>query len=1323
MSYMSIAIARTCLNGAWDFIPCAEAAPSETVPRAGWLPQAFQVPSTWAKSLQGVRAPGESTWQSRQVKDPAARALPDGWQSLSDGWGYPNAWTAARSGWLRRHLDLAVPAPGRRLWLRFDAVAPRARIFLNGVRVAASEHPTLPIEVDITSCVKKGRNELAVLCVDYDRDAKHRPRVPTGNSWLLDTVGIWQDAWLIERGEIQVESLAIEARVAAGELRVRWTLRNDGALPRRVQLKADVIRWTPAPWHQAQTPQAGEALLTLPLRSVTVGPHEAIKVEAVVAASGLGRWEPHDPLLHQLRTTLTSDDGGCELHAQRFGWREMTIAGPDLLLNGRPLHLFSEWGHKLGPWCMTEAYIRKWFAMLRAANLNHTRLHTHPHPPMLLELADECGILVTVEAGLHGSGGDQGCEDDRYWELADDHVRRLVARDRNHPSVIMWSVCNEFRWNGCGLDRALVELPRLGALFRSLDPTRLAYYEGDTSLWDERAQDLTSRHYGKVCSGVGWWDRSRPLHSGEMSLHHFMGPNSAITLRGDRGWASYMEVDAAAGEDLEMIVEDGRADGVCAFGPWNLSCITNLRPYDRDVTLTWPDPSAPGMKPTRAPAHSCEIAFWEDGPGYQPTASFASWRQCFRPLAVIDRSRNGQAFAGTCFRRTLHVVNDLPRVVEGELRASVIQSTGQVIVGASFRIRVEPGRRTCVVVELELPAHLSPASYRWQIELDSPAGNDRWQRELRIATQERWSGAGLALLGPGTLCRQLEELGIPCRSVATPAEALAAGLKVLLVEPRAVAEGSSVNRDLETFCQAGGRAVVLAQDVSVCPVLEPALKPVQTAWVRAPGHPLLAGLVEEDLRFWGEDPFSLLAGDSYVATRTLRKDEGSHLQSVVDSGESGMGGGDLEHCVLGEVRSGTGLVILCQLRVSEKLATIPAARRLLFNMLQRACSFAPPAVAKVRLAGPRQAAEAVAAAQSGATVIVRGLRCEDLPEWSVALGVTLRPIQGKPGALPIYQALHAEGSGLGAGVSLADLSGVESWCYSAWNTPKPVDAPVAPFALEPAERLQPLLVTATRSHLAELMVAGGKTETLRSPTVSALRAQPAAQPGIVSGRIACGAGQVILDLFTPPSLEPLRARLTRWPNRLWVNCGGSPADGAFAGDVVRAMTGTSPGYPPRVFVQAGEVEAGLRARFHEATRPSMDGLWSKPILQLAAWRQIPLEEGVVLAEGSGPVWVYYLLDAPSARKNLAQADLGVPNPELMTFLELRGHGTVEAVVDAKVLPPVQLDGGPSAIADIELEQGKNHVLLRWTPRAAGDRLAMRWRDIMGRSETSYSFPD
>ena len=314
---------------------------------------------------------------------------------------------------------------------------------------------------------------------------------------------------------------------------------------------------------------------------------------------------------------------------ERFGFREVWIEGPAIMLNGYPLHLFSDWGHKWTPYYYTEGWIRQWFGMIRDANMNHSRLHTHPHPRIYLDLADEEGILITGETGLHGSGGAQAASSPAYWEAAHDHVRRFVRRDKNHPSIVLWSVENEMRWNTkreenrAEIEMIQEQLPTLRALFEELDPTRPAYHEGDSSLWNEKAQPIISRHYGKECAGIGWWDRTQPLHSGEMALYHYAGPNNTLHLGGDAVYASFVEIDRSAATDAAWIIEAGRTLGVSCFGPWNLSCLENLRASRKDMTMTYTEFTTPGVKPLRVPAHASEFEFWETGNGYTPNASFA----------------------------------------------------------------------------------------------------------------------------------------------------------------------------------------------------------------------------------------------------------------------------------------------------------------------------------------------------------------------------------------------------------------------------------------------------------------------------------------------------------------------------------------------------------------------------------------------------------------------------------------------------------------------------------------------------------------------------
>ena len=358
------------------------------------------------------------------------------------------------------------------------------------------------------------------------------------------------------------------------------TVANDAHAVRMVTCAADVT-----PWRKGRAPFGTRAVLALGRRTLAVPPCSTATVVFEARWPRAQWWAPEHPALYWLRTRLDAMGHECDLHAERFGFREVWLDGPHLMLNDHPIHLFSDWGHKVTPFHHTEAWIRQWFGMLRDAHMNHTRLHTHPHLPLTLDIADEEGILITGETGIHGSGANQAADTPAFWDHARDHIRRFVQCDKNHPSLILWSVENEMRWNRDTTTLAREELPKLRALFNELDPTRPAYHEGDSSLWNERTQPLISRHYNKECSGLGWWQRTQPLHSGEMALYHYAGPNNTCHLAGDEAWADYCAVSRAAATDAALIIEAGRTLDVCCFGPWNLSCLENLRMDAR--TIVW----------------------------------------------------------------------------------------------------------------------------------------------------------------------------------------------------------------------------------------------------------------------------------------------------------------------------------------------------------------------------------------------------------------------------------------------------------------------------------------------------------------------------------------------------------------------------------------------------------------------------------------------------------------------------------------------------------------------------------------------------------------
>ncbi|NCB64235.1 MAG: hypothetical protein EOM52_11660, partial [Clostridia bacterium] len=490
--------------------------------------------------------------------------------------------------------------------------------------------------------------------------------------------GIGRDVFLEAVPRTAIHRILVQPSVRKKELGLQLQVEDKTGTPGELELSGRVL-------------DGGKPVLTIPTR----------KVDAASGAVSLrvpwenpvlwGFGEYGAPHLYTLQMELKRDGKTVDVKHERFGFREVWIEGPHIMLNDHPIHMFSDWGHKATPYYYTEGWIRQWFGMIRDANMNHSRLHTHPHPTLILDLADEEGILITDEAGLHGSGGAQAADSPAYWEAARDHVRRFVQRDRNRPSVVMWSVENEMRWNRDRTDLAQRELPKLRALFHELDATRTAYHEGDTSLWNEHDLEIVSRHYGKECAGLGWWDRRQPLHSGEMSVYHYMGPNNTLHLAGDSAFASYAAVDAAAAQDTAHIVEAGRTLGVCNFGPWNLSCLENLRLETETVRLDYPDFTAPGVKPLQVPAHSSEFAFWREGPGYVPNHSFAIQKHAFRPLAVIDLSLRTGYFVGDRCQRTIQVVNDPPHNLDGLLECR-LRRGHHTLWEKDLPLRIERGR-------------------------------------------------------------------------------------------------------------------------------------------------------------------------------------------------------------------------------------------------------------------------------------------------------------------------------------------------------------------------------------------------------------------------------------------------------------------------------------------------------------------------------------------------------------------------------------------------------------------------------------------------------
>jgi len=460
-----------------------------------------------------------------------------------------------------------------------------------------------------------------------------------------------------------------------------------------------------------------------------------------------------------------------------------------------------------------------------------------------------------------------------------------------------------------------------------------------------------------------------------------------------------------------------------------------------------------------------------------------------------------------------------------------------------------------------------------------------------------------------------------------------------------------------------------------------------------------------------------------VINRAYRKDDGKHALTILDGEEGGFGYGTLDFAGLIEIREGSGLVLACQLNITAKAGMIPAAAKLLGNLLRRLITYRAPALkAPVQVDGarldPAGVADQARQARVGRNVIVHNATPAALAVFSRELGVELRPVVFSD---PVYQAVRVTDDPVLAGISNEDTCGVETWTY-AWGDRK--NLPIGSCFLAPMPGLEPLLETPTESLLRELFVFGGLSEQLRAHTLSRFLYAEKNERAIVLGRVRAGAGQIFFNQFAVSEMGPPRHRLARLANRLAVNLGVMHDGSVLAGDCVPENAALSPGYPESFCLLNIPEEPGLRQRLVAATQFHLEHVGNAPILGEAAWRcNVPCPNGEIHAAGldlAHPVYAYSRLHSAVQRKD-ASSNLGVPNPEAFTFLDLDGDGDVDVTVNGHTRDPQALHGKTVTVSDVALEQGCNHVLICWRPSSAGSALRWRWRNIDHKAETKLRF--
>jgi beta-glucuronidase len=342
-----------------------------------------------------------------------------------------------------RNFVAPAVAPGQIVRLHFDAVYYKTRIWLNGQDIGSHEGGYTPFEFDVTKLLKAGTNHLVVE-VDNTPTLTTIPAIATAGhggavqppygtlngegivGWM-PYGGIVRPVSLIVTRSVYLKNFKVDAKPdLAGHsalVTIRAIVRNAGGADARAEITGEV------------------AGLAVRFPRVKVAHQGETEVTWTGALRELRLWSPRDPFLY-----IVSLGAGVDKLSGRFGVREVRVQGTELLLNGKPVHLFGANRVSEDPvegLRESDAIVNRDMSDMLADNMRMMRIAHYPQAPALLDYADSHGMLIIAEAGNWNLGA---------WQMADPEVRKvwqaqmkeMMQQDWNHPSVIAWSVGNEF---------------------------------------------------------------------------------------------------------------------------------------------------------------------------------------------------------------------------------------------------------------------------------------------------------------------------------------------------------------------------------------------------------------------------------------------------------------------------------------------------------------------------------------------------------------------------------------------------------------------------------------------------------------------------------------------------------------------------------------------------------------------------------------------------------------------------------------------------------------------------------------------------------------
>ena len=489
----------------------------------------------------------DSTWQEVKVPHDWVSILPyadvashsHGYKTV--GYKYPET----SVGWYRKTINIPANDLGKHIALKFDGIFRNARVWFNGFYMGTEPSGYATQVYDVTEYVNYGGDNL--ICVRADATLEE--------GWFYEGAGIYRDAWLMKSAAVGVAPFGT---FVYADLKQPYD-------------KVTIYVETEVNNHSLTTQQCevSHRLLDADGREVAKSESSTIMLRAKQTLNSQPLtlnlntphlWSPADPYLYKVETTVKVDGRVTDVYETTTGIRDVEFdADRGFLLNGQPLKLKGVNMHQdhAGVGAAIPDALQAWrIKQLKKMGCNAYRASHNPMTPALLDICDREGILVIDENRLTG--------------INEEHLRlleRMIKRDRNHPSVILWSNGNE-EW---GMENT-IQGTRIAAAMREythlLDPTRHSTianaggremvkgldvvgfnYIVQNDVDNQKKNNPTWKIVGTEettgCGTRGWYFKDEKYPGRMVSLNRTMEQNYENII--ERGWKFYDERPWAAG--------------------------------------------------------------------------------------------------------------------------------------------------------------------------------------------------------------------------------------------------------------------------------------------------------------------------------------------------------------------------------------------------------------------------------------------------------------------------------------------------------------------------------------------------------------------------------------------------------------------------------------------------------------------------------------------------------------------------------------------------------------------------------------------------------